>query len=103
VIFHRPILLDAKQKRNGNLTLVLTILLDAKQTKALYSESKVKKKNGAAAQLGRIGGKARARSLSAEDRAEIARQGGLAKARKSAGIAAEQNGQDRVSPTTEEN
>lgn len=61
-----------------------------------------KKKNGAAAALGKMGGKARARALSPEDRQEIARQGGLAKARKSAGIAAEQTAQDRVSPTPEE-
>jgi hypothetical protein len=61
-----------------------------------------KKKNGAAATLGKMGGKARARALSAENRQEIARQGGLAKARKSTGIAAEQSGQDRVSVNPKE-
>jgi hypothetical protein len=42
----------------------------------------MKRKNGAAAALGRIGGKNRAQVLTAEERQEIARQGGLAKARK---------------------
>lgn len=57
-----------------------------------------KKKNGAAATLGKMGGKARARALSPQDRQAIARQGGLAKARKSARTAAEEG----VSPTSKE-
>jgi hypothetical protein len=40
----------------------------------------MKRKNGAAAALGRIGGKNRASVLTAEERRAIARQGGLAKA-----------------------
>ncbi len=42
----------------------------------------MKRKNGSAAALGRIGGKNRAQVLTPEERQEIARQGGLAKARK---------------------
>jgi hypothetical protein len=41
-----------------------------------------KKKNGAAAALGKLGGLARARKLPPEQREEIARQGGYAKAAK---------------------
>jgi general stress protein YciG len=48
----------------------------------------VKRKNGAAAELGRLGGKARAKILSPEERQDIARQGGLAKAAKRNGTAA---------------
>ena len=48
----------------------------------------MKRKNGAAAALGRIGGKNRAQVLTAEERQEIARQGGLAKAAKRNGTAA---------------
>jgi len=40
----------------------------------------LKRKNRAAAALGRIGGPARAAVLTAEERREIARKGGLAKA-----------------------
>ncbi len=38
--------------------------------------------NKAAQQLGSLGGKARAKSLSKKERSEIARKGGLAKSRK---------------------